>query len=342
VIDDLDKAISHQEKAVSLTPKGHVDESLRLNSLAGSFFHRVKHHHEKADIDQVLSTYKAAANCVAGNPMDLWDAARRWATVAYDLRGVQDSLEAHQTVIRLIPRVVWVGTTVTKRFNDITKLTDSVSNAVAAALEDGNLSLAMEWLEQGRSVIWGQLLSLRTPLDDLHDLDPLLATQLKQVGRELESGIEGGSSNAAKKQYQSLELQAQRQRRLAAEWEELIGRARLLPGLETFLLPRSFSTLRNATHCGSIVLVNVHERRCDAIVLRDSADIQHVPLPALSVSLCEKLCVALQGTLKHYRDSERATQLAKPSTDLKRLLSTLWTTIVTPVLKALEIPLVSC
>lgn len=45
---------------------------------------------------------------------------------------------------------------------------------------------ALEWLEQGCSIVWDQLLSLRTLIDALHAVDPTLANVLTRVSMALE------------------------------------------------------------------------------------------------------------------------------------------------------------
>ena len=46
--------------------------------------------------------------------------------------------------------------------------------------------MAIEWLEQGRSIVWGQLLQLRNPVDDLKHEHPDLATKLQYLSSSLE------------------------------------------------------------------------------------------------------------------------------------------------------------
>lgn len=45
---------------------------------------------------------------------------------------------------------------------------------------------ALEWLKQGCSIVWDQLLSLRTLIDALHAVDPTLANVLTRVSMALE------------------------------------------------------------------------------------------------------------------------------------------------------------
>jgi hypothetical protein len=47
---------------------------------------------------------------------------------------------------------------------------------------------ALEWLEQGHSVVWGQMLQLRTPMDGLQNNHPDFADNLAHISIELEQG----------------------------------------------------------------------------------------------------------------------------------------------------------
>jgi hypothetical protein len=61
-----------------------------------------------------------------------------------------------------------------------------VSDA-AAATHFGKFGLALEWLEQSRSIVWGQMLQLRTPLENLRQRHPYEADELEKISRALES-----------------------------------------------------------------------------------------------------------------------------------------------------------
>ncbi|KAJ7791824.1 CHAT domain-containing protein [Mycena leptocephala] len=69
-----------------------------------------------------------------------------------------------------------------------------VRDAASAAIAVHDYQKAVEWLDQGRSVIWGQLLSLRSPVDELRNSHPGLADQLVSLSASLETA--GTRSNA--------------------------------------------------------------------------------------------------------------------------------------------------
>ena len=84
---------------------------------------------------------------------------------------------------------------------------------------------------------------------------------------------------------QTPEEVAQTHRRLAEEYERLLEHIRGLPDFSDFLLPPKSASLCNAAVSGPIVVVNTHEDRCDALILLpNSSQVSHVPLPELRVS----------------------------------------------------------
>jgi hypothetical protein len=60
------------------------------------------------------------------------------------------------------------------------------TEAAAAALMGQKTETALEWLEQGRCIVWEQLLKLRTPFARLAEVNRSLAESLRKVSRKLE------------------------------------------------------------------------------------------------------------------------------------------------------------
>ncbi len=65
----------------------------------------------------------------------------------------------------------------------------------------------------------------------------------------------------------SLEMKKQQRYRSAEEWEDLVARIRLLPGFIDFLKPKRAAYFTSCEFGGMVVLLNVHNTYCDAIVL---------------------------------------------------------------------------
>jgi hypothetical protein len=270
-------------------------------------------------------------------------------------------------VFTLIPQVAWLGNTVTQRYNRMSWIAEIVNCAASAAIETGDFSRAVEWLEQGRAVVWGQLLRLRSPVDELSNRYPDISARLQSISQKLErSGHSTATASAAIAPTNGKNDILDRHGRalyadtdeistrltLAEEYDTLLNDIRRLPGFERFLLPKTIAELTLASKDGPIILLNVHTSRSDALIVHRTADhIIRVPLPELTHELAEQMRSQLVQALNQSlvrdrtiaRDSLEITasndrglvKIAATST-ISRVLGLLWRRIVWPVLQALK------
>ncbi|KAG6374949.1 hypothetical protein JVT61DRAFT_3704 [Boletus reticuloceps] len=93
-------------------------------------------------------------------------------------------LRAYSITINLLPQL---GLSVTHRYAEFKRGANlSVCEAAATALGSGFPELAVEWLEQGRSIVWGELLRLRGSYDQLSSAHPDHARQLRELSAALD------------------------------------------------------------------------------------------------------------------------------------------------------------
>lgn len=262
-------------------------------------------------------------------------------------------MEGYTIALDLLPQVAWLGQTIPARQRRLTSTGDIACEAAAAAISAEQYVTALEWLEQGRSIVWSQLLSLRTPVDALRDVDPSLAENLLCVSRALEHA---GSRHedfldlpAESSQRLSVEQIAQGHRRLAEEWERLVRRARDIKGFEDFLQPKKFAQLCSAAETGTVVVINVHKKCCDALALVAGLDeVVHIPLHNFSYEEAKGLHTSLKRILlatgAREPEDTRGTRVLAATTKnevFQAVLSKLWVCIVKPVLDSLAFS-VSC
>ncbi|KAI0319911.1 TPR-like protein [Amylostereum chailletii] len=341
---DIDSTIRVQREAVDLIPDGHSDKVMYLNNLGSSFQVRFERVGELADFHTAVDLFKRAANDVSGPPSTRFSAARRWAGLLSSKHSTSSPLDAHEMVVELIPRLIWLGSKLHRRYEVLPAIAEAVSAAAAAAIAAGDLACALEWLEEGRCVIWGQMLQLRTPLDDIRAVDAKLATDLERVSRELDSaGTNQGLDRLepGTVEDRSLEDEAQRHRRLAEEYERMIEKARGLPGCGGFLRPKRLAQFRSVADSGPVVIINVDATRCDALILRASSDaVLHIPLPTLKrgdVARWKDLMLkSLQRSGVRDRGSRRRPAAGEANT-MSSVLANLWLGIVRPVLLELKL-----
>ncbi|KAJ3507857.1 hypothetical protein NLJ89_g6070 [Agrocybe chaxingu] len=330
-------------EAVSLTPDGHpfkVECLTWLGICTRNFFDVFN---MVDGLDKAINAYKRAATSPSGEPALRYAAGMLWAHAARIRHGPsQQAIDAYSVAFDLVPRIAWLGSDIVSRHKELTDKGEEVSEAAVVAIEKGEYGTALEWLEQGRSVVWGQLLHLRSPVDHLRSVDETLAEELLRVSRELD-GISTQQAQVSKEETLPLEEVVQCHRRLAEEWEELVGKVRSLPGFETFLGPKKFAQLRKAAREGPVVFLNIHHFRCDALIIqsdRESDPILHVPLQSFSIKKAQELQLSLKRLLGLSGIQARAGRPedlhSHQDSSFEQILSTLWTEIVKPVLDKLN------
>ncbi|KAJ6563049.1 TPR-like protein [Mycena vulgaris] len=343
-LNDLSKSLSLQEDVVSLIPDGHPDKALSLNDFANFLHTRFEQLGEQCDLDQMFLHLSSAAQSSTG-PTDVrFKAASRWAQAARSA-GHPSVLDAYQVALDLLPELAWLGLSISDRHHHILTAGQLVRDAAATAIAHGLPEQAVEWLEQGRSIIWGQFLSLRTPVDDLQEKYPTLANELTCLSTQLaQAGTRGrlleADDSSAQQSLQSIANQAHAN---AQKRAELLTQIRQLEGFERFLMPKLISELSPAAQKGPVVILNVASTCCDALVLLpDPGDgVKHIPLPNLTPKSGEDLTESLRNLVPSAARSERlfGKQEAIPGRkeNFAKILSELWVQLVKPILDALGI-----
>ncbi|KAG9074473.1 hypothetical protein FRC06_010664, partial [Ceratobasidium sp. 370] len=241
----------------------------------------------------------------------------------------------------LLPQVVWFGTSIHDRHERLAcEVGILATEAATAAIEQRRFDLALEWLEQGRSVVWGQTLQLRTPYDELHAVHPQMAEELQYISHEFErTSMSLYAGTATGGSEESPHETAQRHRWLAHRREELLEYARSLPGLEDLLRPPKAPKILSWVQDRTTVIVNVHKFRCDALIMRAGTQtITHVPLVGFSVRKAESARAELASCLLAYgirRGVKKGDLAHKPA--FTNILALLWYDVVKPVLDHLGI-----
>ncbi|KAF8433237.1 CHAT domain-containing protein [Boletus edulis BED1] len=342
---DLEDAISTHRDAVRLTPDGHPDKLTCLNNIGLSFITRFERLGELSDLEAAISLYSHAASVPIGPISDRFSASRNWILCARRIRH-PSLLRAHSIAINLLPQLAWIGLSLTHRYAELRRGADVVREAAAAALDSGFPELAVEWLEQGRSIVWGELLQLRGSYEQLSSAHPDHAHRLRELSAALDdagatrekplSTFSESTDDPIHRATQTLQQVVDTHRTLAIERDKLLQDIRRLPDFNRFLLPKDFSQLRASAHSGPVVVLNAAERRCDALIVLANVDhVIHVPLPNFTF----QRSIDLQGILKSFLRCtlvERTGQVERWDRGTwETFLSPLWKCVVEPVMDAL-------
>ncbi|KAJ7199761.1 CHAT domain-containing protein [Mycena pura] len=346
-LSDINDSISKLKDGVHLTPDGHPDKAGWLSNLGGSLIRRLEQIGDLNDLQQTIFCFKASACSITGPPHVRLYSAKLWAVCA-EKNHHQSLLEAYQVALHLLPEVAWLGLSINDRHYQIMQIGSLVRDAAAAAILSGQPEKAVEWLEQGRGIIWGQFLNLRTPVDALKEKWPELANELISLSAEIEAATSGKSDAPfiISEAQPNLSSIAQQAHKTVQKRAVLLEKIRQLEGFQQFLLPKTFSQLLTAAQKGPVVFLNVSTTSCDGLILREGPDNKatHVPFPELTSGIVKKLTQSFQNMMsnvQHGKIDRLYGRREGRTTDLEgeflQILSDLWLRLAKPVLHALGI-----
>jgi len=348
-VSDLSEAISTQQRAVQLTPDGHPKMPEFLKSLGLSFQCRFDYTDNYADACAAASAFQKSATTF-GPPSLRFESARLWAklSMTHDL---SHSLTAYGIAIDLMSEIADIGSTIEQRHTHLIKISTLTTSAASVAFAQGETKKALEWLEQGRCLVWSQLNQLRTPLDHLRGHDEHLAQRFLDISGPLEasgsrSGFGGLGIDAPLSQKMSLQDEAHRHIILSRQWSDLLDEIRSIPQFHDFLRPPQTSDLlKHLPRDGIVILVNVEEARCDALALVPSSDIPiHIALKDFTCKEASELRGRLQRFLSSHRVRTREVNRgicpaprpdAENQSEIHFVLGALWVRVVRPILDGL-------
>ncbi|MFF8605234.1 CHAT domain-containing protein [Streptomyces sp. NPDC015346] len=245
--------------------------------------------------------------------------------------------------VELLPLVVWRGVAPHDQRHLLADLNELAVDAAAAAVGAGRPEQAVEILERGRTVMWSQLLDLRTTeLSRLREDNPEMFARLDAIRDELDTPPPGDGRETPG--------QAERRTALAREWESLTRTAGVLRS------PR-YASLRAAAAEGPVVVVNVSLIGCHALLVRAEGPPAVVPLDALThdgvrealdrTARADDRLVRAHAELRRARETgaeagrvEAAEALViraemRRAQTAARMLDWLWESVARPVLDAL-------
>lgn len=340
-VADMEDAISKIQLSVDLTPDGHPEKSSRSSNLGNTYWTRFGHLHLPSDAEKSIHYHSIAAMSPEGPPTARFEAARRWISIASSLNHAS-LLSAYECALDIMPRVAWLGLPIADRHQHLIQIGGTTRDAAAAAISLGEYEKALEWLEQGRSIVWTQVLQLRTPVDRLREVDSGLADHIFHISRLLDRGPE--QKDLLDQEPRSMEEEGRWYRSLTSEWERTVEKIRSLPDFADFLRPPKATRLIGAAQHGPVVVVNIAEARCDALALLPKSDkILCIPLPRITseriVQLRDDLRDLLSSNGIRMREPRAAVQVTDDDDEegCKWILSELWECIVKPVLTSLKL-----
>ncbi|KAJ2922780.1 hypothetical protein H1R20_g14335, partial [Candolleomyces eurysporus] len=365
-IEHLEESITTLQRALKILPANSPQADLRFDILSNLANAQERHYHRSGDVRygrQAASNMQEVVTHQGIPPRLRILIAKR---LAHLTRGFDQGmcLYGYKVCIKLIAVVGGLEQTIESRHSALASISNITLEAAATAVELGVPQLAMEWLEQGRCLVWTQLNSLRTPMDSIRSVDPSLADRLARLSPLLESmgarktNLESAPGLDSAEQRILLQDDVVSHVNLAQEWEEALAEVRAIDGFEDFLRPPPVEEWFNLIPpSAAVIVINVHQTRCDALILQPGATWPlHVKLPNVSEAMVEEWRANLQRSLvaegvrlRGYDESTgdndesgdrgiRPTrQTGRSASMLEYVLKQLWTRVVKPIVESLSL-----
>jgi tetratricopeptide (TPR) repeat protein len=306
---DFDEATKIFERILEIAPDNHPERVTYLCNLGNMIVTRYDRNGQLSDFERALNCFRSAMCQPNASLIDHLTAGATMLQVCLTHAHWQHAFEAAEFVFQRMPNLALRSLDNEDKQHLLGLMAEVASDGVAAALfaEKGCLA-ALNLLEQGRGVLAESIEAMRVDIMQLQDRHPEMAKEFVRLRDELE-GDDSGSDDE-----DSLPRGDQRYK-TGKEFDELIEDIRALPEFSSFLGPPSEFEIQGAAVDGPLVIINVSQYRCDALLVEEDQT-RVLPLPNL------------------YR--EEITKKAKKK-DLgnHQILEWLWDTVAEPTLEAL-------
>jgi hypothetical protein len=159
------------------------------------------------------------------------------------------------------------------------------ASACLAADHARHKERAVELFEQGRAVLFSQILDTRSDLTDLREADPDLASEFERCVDILDTPEPSDTVLSAAEFHPGVAAAGRDPDLRRTAWHDLrqvLDRIRSDPRFKRFLLPRLHDELLPVAAHGPVVLINVGPWSSDAVILA-AGDSKVVPLDGVSL-----------------------------------------------------------
>ncbi|KAB5588073.1 Aromatic di-alanine and TPR containing protein [Ceratobasidium theobromae] len=334
-IYDLKDARKYYEFALENTPVDHPERITRQIGLAIIFKllyeHSTNELPKREYLDRAVRNLREAIASKVGYTLkrEQLNACFHLAMLS-QYTAVDLTLEAWSHAMEFIRDLVWVGLAFEEQKRNLIEIVGVTGDAVAAAIIAKQFGSAMEWLDQGRAIVWNQLLVKHTNFKAFPD-EPLMVRLAHLAGDLLDS--DGAISKG-----ELSELNSQKRRRIAEDFDECIKLAQKCSGFEGLMISPTEIDLRKICQNlnSRVIIINMTKGRCDALSFGDHG-VDHVPLGDIYATITAawkdlKRILALEN-LRHFFPNERNERTPGPS--MLSVLRTMWNAVVLPVLTGL-------
>ncbi|KAI0027995.1 CHAT domain-containing protein [Vararia minispora EC-137] len=355
----LKDAIQIKHRAIDLIPCGHPYRSYCYHTLGISMLCQLRCYPSSYHFISAYVCFQGSYAAAAAPPEKL-RAALSTIDMCTEFSQFDKSsvflLQAYESMIDTLP-AFWFQADQNGSTSPIyedseflrTKISSMVTTAVSVAIDTGNISMALKWLEvkMNIQVVWGPSTGARLhdPLRALPPNDRYKVEKLKELSRALSNAEWGSVRDGASFPFSDTpEDDARKHRKQVAEYRRVLDKIRQIVGFESFLRPKTAQELALACEDGPIALINIDGSRSDALTLCQSGKVTHSPLPGLTLELADRMNTSLKTSLiktSYHGDSVRAQEYQRAADQMRTILGDLRELVVLPVLASIKEELAS-
>ncbi|WP_433384820.1 CHAT domain-containing protein [Actinoplanes sp. CA-142083] len=310
------EAIDAQTEALGLVPPGHPVRAVHLINLMGLY----NTTGAGEDRQKALAAAREAATLTTAPVHLRVSAARAWGDIAASAGRWPDAADGYTTAVGLLDRLAARGLGRTDQEYWLAESSGLGADAAASHLRAGRPGRAAEVWEQGRGVLLGRALEMRSDVAALGAGHPALAAAFARLSTDQATHLPGDEMTVFDGETGN-EL-TDRRWALAREWDDLVTQVRDLGGeFRDFLKPPPLERLLPAAVDGPVIVVNVSRWRCDALIIRpedgrgDAAAVEPVPLTGLDIEDVGRRTVAYLAALHAVEDAARRYHQAQKAFD---------------------------
>ncbi|KAF9463823.1 CHAT domain-containing protein [Collybia nuda] len=311
-MEDLENTLICLEQTMLLRPPGHPFRTSVLNNLGYILYTKYNKLGDVEYLQSAINYHKQAAYADSHIPQQLVG-AKQWARIAHQHQ-LGSSTLAYPLALDLLQQNLVLLPSLTSQQILVEKSSYLSLDAAACAIGNGTPEIAVQLLEQGRSILWSKIQGYRQPINDISEKAPHLAKEFQDISNQLESNITSYGADTTL------------QHTLSKRWTALLGEIRELDGFSDYLKTTPFEALKEATAEGPVIMVNISYFRSDAIILVSQNPPKVIPLDNVSPKVLEELVGQLS----------KITATSDSSDTTYHILRQLWKLIVKPVITQLE------
>ncbi|KAH7153491.1 CHAT domain-containing protein [Dactylonectria macrodidyma] len=291
--EHLESSIQQFQSALDLTPESHPSRAAVLRCLGFQYGEKYGTFKSRSDLEKAIQFYESSLGHFISPPNERLKSGK--VLLGYYARMKNWPL-AYQTacsVASLVPLLAPRSLENLDKQYLITEFIGLASDSAAAALMVQKTPYeAIRLLELARGIIVGSLSDMRADISDLRQKHPQLAEEYTNLRDQLDTPTEllqVGQPNplsALTTQEDELNIGGELARHVDQRYsanlrlEETIEAIRKLPGFGSFLQFPSEDELRDAAASGTIVVINVSDYRCDALII-EKCGLRTLRLPSL-------------------------------------------------------------